>query len=442
METRDRVAALPHALQPTFVTEEPNQDIPLYSGSFDVYGADVRLAFEGTVTFRWLPRPATVIEGHSATRSNRDLEDVRVAIPNQKSKTRLLVLGCVRSMDQTKLTAWPRGHLRLGREAAVESVKFHLTNFHAIRGHAVKAQSADGLKWGAWRTSLQSERWVVTLDEVPGYAQLEAAVHRRGGYAISHVGEFRRTSGRAISVTSAEMAVSGLQLYFGFVRGLWCGPFLTSGHNAGAAHWWEWTPRNLTAWHSVSSWLDEPFHNGNQLFPGFMAKFESSVWSPALRLAIFWYLEANANSGLETAIVLSQSALELLAWALLVEESPRYSSTAFGRLSAEERVRALLTTLSIPVRLPAYARGLRRLGSVDGPDSLVTIRNALVHFRRAKHSVLDRTPTDVRLEAVQLSLQYLELAILAICGYEGMYRDRFRVLVGVGLPSVRKVPWI
>jgi hypothetical protein len=52
---------------------------------------------------------------------------------------------------------------------------------------------------------------------------------------------------------------------------------------------------------------------------------------------------------------------------------------------------------------------------IDAPDAVTEIRNSLVHPEHKRRSQLERAYYD----GWKLGLWYLELAILAICGYSG-----------------------
>jgi hypothetical protein len=136
--------------------------------------------------------------------------------------------------------------------------------------------------------------------------------------------------------------LDALYYYFAFLNCRWCGPVLSVGLSNGIHSWDKWdivtnewyanvTQSNnngktvaissvrdkirLTPWQSMWMWTNGASNsNLNQIFTGFMAKWEKADWKDSLRTAIFLYVEANqAAGGTEGAIVLAQAALELLA---------------------------------------------------------------------------------------------------------------------------------
>jgi len=158
-----------------------------------------------------------------------------------------------------------------------------------------------------------------------------------------------------------------------------------------------------------------------------------------------WYVEANLNAGAaEGALVLAHSGLDLLSWMRLVVQKPTHSAKDFEVFTADERIRLVLTDLGIPGDVSAsltYAHALATSEKLkDGPELINRLRNAIVHPTPAKRAFLARTPPPCRIDVLQLALHYLELGILAICGYQGDYITR--LMTGVWRSEATlKVPW-
>ncbi len=198
-----------------------------------------------------------------------------------------------------------------------------------------------------------------------------------------------------------------------------------------------WRVYRLTPWQGVESWF--PVHGAlklslNSFFDGFVAKSEDPLWGEPLRLAIHWYIEANLNAGsIEGATILAQTGLELLAWLHQVEDgSTRTTSNErFDHLSAGSKIRLLLGALQIPETIPPEMSGLALAAktlspaTADGPGIITKLRNSIVHPDLANRQRVSGTPVDLRIAVRTLSLYYLELALLAVCGYQGLYSKRY-----------------
>jgi hypothetical protein len=155
-------------------------------------------------------------------------------------------------------------------------------------------------------------------------------------------------------------------------------------------------------------------------------------------VAIEWYVKANRNnvSEVKEQIIFCQTALELLAWAYIVEYKKYYSTKSFSNLdSASERLHMLLIKLRIGAGMPLGVPDLLQCcGNVDGPRALTEIRNAIIHPRKSKRDKLRDVPDQAMYQALRLGLWYLELILLRLLGYNGYYYNRLTY-------GYRNVPW-
>jgi hypothetical protein len=145
-------------------------------------------------------------------------------------------------------------------------------------------------------------------------------------------------------------------------------------------------------------------------------------------LAVSWFVEANGPGiSIESKIVLAQVALELLAWVHLVETQRLYSRKAFDALKAAGRIRALLDHIGVPLAIPSYLTTLSAIypsKALDGPGVITSVRNDLVHATDVSRAAISSLSVEQLFECSQLALQYVELVLLAVCGYSGYYARR------------------
>jgi hypothetical protein len=98
-----------------------------------------------------------------------------------------------------------------------------------------------------------------------------------------------------------------------------------------------------------------------------------------------------------------------------------------------------LKDFRIPRTIPRTHYALRRIRANspwDGPAAIAWLRNDIVH------GPLHRVHAGrwkVAYQGWQLALWYLELAVLAVVGYEGLYRNRLTGEAHEG--AVEPVPW-
>lgn len=120
-------------------------------------------------------------------------------------------------------------------------------------------------------------------------------------------------------------------------------------------------------------------------------------------------------------------ALELLSWVRLVESERLHSRRDFKRLSAAGRIRTLLQRSGIPAQLPDHLDDLARLRdneAFDGPGVITKVRNLLVHSGEKGGAASGLVPGSDLLQCSALALNYVELALLSLCGYSGHYVRR------------------
>jgi hypothetical protein len=257
---------------------------------------------------------------------------------------------------------------------------------------------------------------------------LREAARRDSGFVISHVGEWLPSSGK-MTVTDAKVILDMLHIWFGLLRGAWSGPLFPQGLVDSEVVWRQFAAWNLGDSREVRTWLPQrkPL-DLSMLFAGFVQRWNDAAWKGPLSSSVSWYVEANSpGTTQESRIILSQVALELLAWVHLVETQQLHSRSDFKRLSAAGRIRVLLQQIGVPTAIPDYMTLLPRLchgDAFDGPGVITRVRNALVHAPDDRSVVIGTLDGVTLYECSQLALQYVELALLAICGHGGHYARR------------------
>jgi hypothetical protein len=266
--------------------------------------------------------------------------------------------------------------------------------------------------------------WKVTIDAVEGANRLVTALRRDGGYAITHVAEITREDGSRFDAPALLDALYVLGYALTFARSAWSFPALVGGYGLVAEpQWLEWGSPRLEGWVGRLTWYA---HNHPEplarVFAGLWRRWLDPACQSVLRVALAFDVEANGEVSPESRLVLSQAALELLAWQRLVNEG-RLSSTKFNELSAAEQVSQLLTVSLIDPGLPSAAASLASatsIGSpVDGPAAVIAIRKRIAHPpRSSRHTLL---PSDVVVTGWRLALTYIHLVLLRWFDYTGQF---------------------
>jgi hypothetical protein len=331
----------------------------------------------------------------------------------------------------------------------ITSAVFHLFNFpelicpddyHLTRGTP---------PYQSWqrcgRCILRADGWTITIATTNLTGELVKLLKKQGGFVITHVGRVVRDDGSSFSSEELSDLLACLHYFLSFALGRWAGLSLPIGFDAaGGRVFEEWGTRMTAggAWNGPYSCLDE--HHGellSQVFPGFFALWKNPVWRTPLAHTLYWYLGScgrGTGIGVDTGIILAQTALKLLAWTHCVIDRKLAPRAQFkrGGLSAAERLRKLASSLSIPLDIPTGISVLPRKSGAPWTDSMALItgiRNALVHPDKGT-----ALPDQPFYEGWKLSLWYLDMTLLRLCGHDGNYANRLRQRY-VG--EVDPVPW-
>jgi hypothetical protein len=323
------------------------------------------------------------------------------------------------------------------KAAVLAVVVSHLFNFPDFkRGGSPIAEVPEGCK----QLVLRSCGWRIAIQSLPGKATTKEAwdrIREEGGCQLTHVAKVERDDGSIFLVEDAKQQIMMLTQFLSLVKGSSIWAVCDVGLDANGSRVWEsWCAPRLGD--PPYSWPD--WFRGDQvegLFPLFVTRWnQSEAWRDCLRHAIYWYTQANTGSGqpgIDSALILVQAALERLSHHRMVVDRVMISSDGFRKLNASDKLRMLLSGLGIPIEIPTSTPKIRdaarRRHWCDAPHAVTEIRNALVHPERKERTA------GCYFEAWQLSLWYLELSILAMCGYEGSYRSR------LNLGRVEDVPW-
>ena len=442
---------------PAYETTNPNTPIELYKGRMNIIQSNRTFTTEGSILLKWLPSPSVSFDIPRITHEI-DTGNATIELPGFNTPYNV----CVTSVHNSFISG--AGNVVscsgfLIHEAVLkhninndscDEVLFHLPNFSRFLGSSI---GDDTCRW-LGRLNLNNGEWEVTLDQLENFDKIVKSLKDQGGFAFTHTGVLKKCDGNKFSVEQADDKLKALHYFFSFVRGAWCSPMLKIGSADGEVNWEIWSIPNLTPWKSVSSWFNgvEP-KIIEETFEGFMSQWDDrDTWRETIKTAVHWYVEANiCAGGVEGAIVLTQTALELLAWVYLVEtpSTPAYNIPEFKNMQADHKIRLLLESMKIPVHIPKDLNKLiefrnelreRKKQKYDGPQIFTFIRNQIVHDRTDNPDKMSDMPFDVKSETKELGLWYLELVLLFLCKHRGNYYRRY--VHGYHDERIACVPWI
>ncbi len=319
------------------------------------------------------------------------------------------------------------------------SALLHLFNFPDFRGGQHQASSAPA---GCSLMVLDSDEWRISLQSLAHNATQQAwkRIKEEGGCFPTHVGKLERKDGKPFSGDEASEQRLLLADFLSFTRGGRCSTVCEVGFDAAAGRTWETlaSPRHSNP---PYSWFN-PFKASQAeiLFPLFAKRWQQSEeWKDCLHAAIYWYTQANTSGGspsIDAAIILAQAALERLAHHHLVVDRKMISAGGLDQLRTSDRLRLLFSSLNIPIEIgtatPHILKAAATFKWVDAPHAMADIRNELVH-------PISRKQVGICIvDAWKLFLWYLELSVLALCGYDDAYTSR---LTAEYVTQSEKVPW-
>lgn len=321
-------------------------------------------------------------------------------------------------------------------------IVFHLFNFTDLIGTRRSMEQIGPSMNAIEHVDLACDRWKVELKSLLSTRDNIKALKAEGGYRLTHVGSLEKADSTPFSGKDADDHLKALRFFLSFAKGGWCEPICSVGYDASGDRVWECWASPKEPWHTPPSWFDP--HNSSQmvvLFPGFMTRWANEDWRKALREVIYWYLNANHSSrGIDAGIILAQAAIERLSYEYVVKDRRLLTANGFKDLWASDKFRLLFSSLGIPLDIPVETPELQSLATksqmnwLDATHALTEIRNSLVHPEHKRHGQFARGYYG----AWNLSLWYLEMSILAICGYSGTYGNRLKQR-WVG--EVEDVPW-
>jgi hypothetical protein len=451
-------------LPQVYRTSAPNDEIPFEEVTVIVRSGQDESRHKGSIGLSWLPEPRMAFQIHDITTKEFINACKRAFTADQPEEVFLRIDGATQEA-KVQITRMPAGShqpavgevlsgaLELGPPECVSHVVVHLPN---LKGFFTARDRMDQQKltedWQPGRIVLEADSIRVTIEPVADCEKLVKELKGVGGYAITHVGKLEETSGNPIPVEKVKDVLFALFLFLSFACGSRVQPILPVGFDAQGHRTWElWANWQIDSWKSVPSWCDQ-MHGEcvAELFPGFMKRYAEPLWREVLRDVIRWYVVSNRRPELYTddAIVLTQAALEMLASVVLVEDrqTRRVDEQDFyksGKWPASRKLRELLDWAGVPSEIPELFEDIAAAADQrnwsDGPQTVTTIRNCIVHAEERNREITRGLSTMAVYDACSLGLWYLELILLRLFDYRGVYANRLKRRGFTG--DVQGVPW-
>ncbi len=437
-------------LQPCYKFGEPNESVLLANNEPCTFRCDHgETNGQANLRLEFLPRPRVKIDvkcnaGDVAKLRSTYLDIGRLSVNRREFPVIFTNLTISPSSPSANITLIPKSepaHWVGDDETKVSKVVFHLFNYKDTLGtHRFLKKSGD-MPISSIKTKLESAEWIVELNNYETMNTIKK-LRKTGGYGLTHIGCFYQANGAPFDARAAKKTLEHLHYFFTFSKGTFCSPVLPVGFDENGQRVWELLNTPAEPWSPPRSWFDQCHcEQLADLFPGIVEKLEDKDWADTMRKAIYWYAQSNdaSGSGVETGIILTQIAIERLAFEYIVNSKQMFKGENFKKKRASDRFRQLFDSLGIPIDIPhnlsMVYQVATKLQFEDAPHALTDIRNSLVHPDHKHEDKFKGTYFDARL----LGLWYLELSILRICDYNSTYFNRLSDEQWIG--TVEDVPW-
>ncbi|MET6999377.1 hypothetical protein [Chitinophaga defluvii] len=419
-------ADIPDRIEPSISMNQPNQELDIFTGIFELASGPNRATLNGTISFRWHPSTDTSFTGevkadpslilHNSMETGLSLYVDGLLVGAAHITRRIVGKNQIISGICT-------GSIIGDRSVAVSEVFFSVPNFRDFLGKLVR----DPGTYSSHRARLEFDdsEYKIILDKHQSYKELWQELGQTGGYQILYGGKIIKHKG-TISLPELRDYLFKFNNFLSFVNGARISLLFLKGVHAGATLWTDYAGYSCDSYKPSQSWANALAIDD---LNGIWNKF-SEIWSEPdnkqfLLLAVHWYLESNSTSVVDSSIIMVQTCLELLYNWLVVEQKKIITGSDATNISASNKIRLMISQIGISPAVPAKFTHLSNMVEEnDAPEVLVWIRNCLVHGQKNKRNELAKLSDMVKFEALQLGLWYSELVLLYILGYNGNYANR------------------
>lgn len=332
--------------------------------------------------------------------------------------------------------------LQLLKNEETKKIIFHLFNFNDFRSESFSTETHENMSKHISYFTLLWKTYKITIKSLFSTKDSVDNLENKSGYRLTQVGSIEKNDASTFTENEQASLLEGLKYFISFAKGSWCGPVCPVGLNILDKEIWYSLNSPTKQWQSPFSWFDTMHASQlEELFPLFMNLWEKDNWKTTIKEIIYWYINANDSSrGIDAGLILTQAALERLSFEYVVNEKKLLSSKGFKDIWASDKFRLLFSSLDIPIKIDdsliSFGSSTKKYNWLDAPHGLTEIRNSLIHPEHKKHGQIT---TGLLIESWNLSLWYLEMSLLAICGYSGTYANRLTVQRYIG--TVEDVPY-
>lgn len=436
---------IPDIIESSIAMSEANTPIEIHKGEFYLKNKDIEIKVKGSISFKWLPSLGQYFSGEVITKSNNNILSWEIAeeltgkefkVINKDLKYgKGIVINTTINQGGNLEGTFIKGKIHKpnvvgDKSISVKKIAFSIPNFRSFIGSSVKKMSDNNRRILMNRLKLENDDYIIFIDKCLDYDAKLKSLNDNGGYIILYYGELKRKEG-PVKIEDTKDVFHCLNTFITFLNGRRTAAIFSQGIYEHDVMWTDYSRKNIDPYKDIQSWTPKFTTEG---FDVLWKKF-SELWKDTndkhfLTTVIHWYIEANNNRGFtDGSIVMAQSALELLYNWWIIEGKKMIVGKDSERLNAANKIRLLLSQLNITHFAPEEFTDLKEFIEneneiKDAPDAIVQIRNAVVHSQEQKRRKLRNISIETKYEALQLSIWYIEMALLRILNYKFKYINR------------------
>lgn len=450
--TKNLFENIPVCLVQASKTSNPNEDVILSSNEhlsvLTLPDCNDLVQTQGNIILRLLPKPKIVLEIKSgstvfieALRLNKEL-----LVKTKTSKYKCSVININQhNLGLFEVTLASANHVLNNEADRLKYLTFNLINFPIANGKGVRGRNNPNFVWNS-RLELQDDDWDITFDLIEDHKAVQKELKKSDGFAVTYAGIIRRKDHQPYNSIELSRLINKLYHFISFARGANSAVFNLQGFDANEEMVWQDLSLQTTSRWSLTqhNWFcdQHSYEQLSNLFPKWSNLYDDELWEKQIPQVLYWYFYAGRNTegaGTDGSLIIAIAALELFSFNFLVVKTQLRTNNKFESNNLSKNISQTLSVLEIPVNLPKHPPNLYdyaiRKNWQSGPKAIVEIRNEIVHPNR------ESNPNSyVCYEALELALWYIELMILKLCEYQGIYSNRLRQPKWAG--EVEYVPWM
>jgi hypothetical protein len=432
----EKLRHCPETLIPTCEMNEPNQVVKIFNGDYVIKVDDNEIEITGNIQFEWFPNMGTYFYGNPKTDSKTLYElsdkELRIFVDDLEIGSGFILttnFGTFNGNESVEGTL--SNKVLIGdKSVAVDQIRFCIPNLREFYGGVTKKVTEEKISSYRNRIVLSFNSYEITIDKLPEYKELRKKLNVKGGYLVFYSGQLTK-QGKPIHYNELQDIFHCFNTFLWFLNGRRSSALFIQGLFKDNLIWTDYSHYTVDIFKSVQSWPSRgPTENFDSIWKNFTELWKDDDNKNFLTSSIHWYLESNGYTGYsEGSLIMAQTALELIYNWWIIERKKIIAGKDSENICASNKIRLLLSQLDISYLIPEAFEDLKKYADdsqeiIDGPEAIVQIRNAIVHSQQEKRRKLTSIGTMAKYQALQLSIWYVEMALLKILDYNGKYFNR------------------